>query len=319
MLPAPTAPAEVTVPRQAPRRSARYELSRPLIGCSKDALPGKRADRIRARVTAVIDAVRRPRQVQAVSVVWSDLESDEGFVIGPTTRYRPASLMKLPFAMAWMKKGEFVPGALATKLTPGKVEQAVEDMGDGTVVVRNPQLNDQPRRLRAGQPYSVTELIGRSLVESDNDAAWLLSDNLDKAHADHIYELLELRNPLPDGADRVVEITTIAAFFHALYDATYLSAEASDHVLQLLSRSPMRKGIVSGLAPNIRCAHKFGIDQHEVERPDEVHFHDCGIVYSQRPYLLCVMTQGKTSDALIATVADISRAVTAEIGPGPPP
>jgi hypothetical protein len=97
--------------------------------------------------------------------------------------------------------------------------------------------------------------------------------------------------------------------FRILYNATYLSRDYSEKALQVLSQSSFTQGIVSGVPSSTVVAHKLGLVGIA---PDNVtvtehELHDCGIVYAQNPYVLCVMTRGSSS---LSTMEGIIGAVS---------
>jgi hypothetical protein len=106
--------------------------------------------------------------------------------------------------------------------------------------------------------------------------------------------------------------------FRALYNGSYLSHEASERALNLLSKTTFTDGLVAGVPANTIVSHKFGerspwLEDHASSASEENvnQLHDCGIVYfPSHPYFLCVMTKGQAGVdfPLLATVIqDISR------------
>src|SRR6185436_5295057 len=84
--------------------------------------------------------------------------------------------------------------------------------------------------------------------------------------------------------------------FRALYNGTYLSHDASEKALELLSRTKFSDGIVAGVPKETTVSHKFGERTLSLNTSSINELHDCGIVYYPgHPYFLCIMTKG-TSD-----------------------
>jgi beta-lactamase class A len=120
--------------------------------------------------------------------------------------------------------------------------------------------------------------------------------------------------PLPENGGTHADFfsaKSYAAIFRMLYNASYLSIGQSEEVLELLSRSTFTKGLVAGVPPGTKVAHKFGeatqVDQDSgkiVKRE----LHDCGVIYKEKSsYILCVMTEGSDFDSLENIIASISR------------
>ena len=85
----------------------------------------------------------------------------------------------------------------------------------------------------------------------------------------------------------------VATMFRVLYNATYLSRDDSEKALQLLSQVSFTQGLWRAWPTSTVVSHKLGlvgIAPNGVTTEHELH--DCGIVYAQDPYLMCVMTRG---------------------------
>ena len=291
-------------PAEPEHSDEKLEFVRHLVDCSpRQEAPADGP--VKAAVAkAIEDAVVRGRAT-GISVSYRDLTRGGSFVIHPELRFVPASLLKLPMTMAWMRYSSFESEVLGRQLKAKKVSPTVQRDGEG-VTLENPQLSHAPVRLEAGKDYSVLELLGRSLIESDNDAANLLGENLPDRHVEHVFGRFGFDLPIADGA-RVADARKIGRMFIALYNGTYNTAEASDHLLRLLSRSRMRHGLVAGVPEGVKVAHKFGVDFDSTRADNELH--DCGVVYAETGhYMLCVMTRGEQTGALAEVIAGISKA-----------
>jgi len=87
-----------------------------------------------------------------------------------------------------------------------------------------------------------------------------------------------------------------------LYNASYLTNEYSEKMMELLTQSEFKDGLAAGVPDNLKIAHKFGISTvfTSSEEISSRELHDCGIIYHpDHPYILCVMTKGhsKLSDS----------------------
>ena len=109
----------------------------------------------------------------------------------------------------------------------------------------------------------------------------------------------ELQLTYPYEQTQVQETLTAreyARFFRLLYNATYLDEDLSEKALSLLSQSTYKRGLVAGVKKDLPVAHKFGLHTH-INPAGEVigrQLHDCGIIYDDDPYILCVMTKSNT-------------------------
>jgi len=150
------------------------------------------------------------------------------------------------------------------------------------------------------------------IVESDNDAAFLLYGAADERAVRAAYADLGLRFPETDDASDTTTVAEFARFFRFLYNSTYLTEEYSEYALGLLAEARFNGGIVDGTPGSLTIAHKFGertLSGAVLGAPIR-ELHDCGIVYHpERPYLLCIMTKGHTFDDLANIIRGIATGV----------
>jgi beta-lactamase class A len=156
--------------------------------------------------------------------------------------------------------------------------------------------------------YGVGRLISQSIIESDNTAAAALYINKPNEH-EELYNVLRLPYP-PEKLADYMSPRQVSYIFRALYGSTYLLNSYSEQVLELLTRTHFDKGITQGVESDIKVAHKFG--EHmtyysDGATPPDHQLHDCGIVYyPEKPYFICVMTEGKKLEDLEKILQDIS-------------
>lgn len=193
----------------------------------------------------------------------------------------PASLIKIPVAMAVMKKIQDGTWKLNNELVIMD-EDKDSEYGD---------LYKKP----TGTTLTIRELLELSLVDSDNTAHFVLLRNLDGSELEDVYVHLGLDDIIESLKKRANDNTNdnrmtakrYAVFFRSLYNATYLDKEHSQLFLSMLEHAP-RDLIGQGLPKDIPFVHKTGI------RVDEAVRADSGIVYAgSRPYLLTVMMEKK--------------------------
>jgi hypothetical protein len=234
---------------------------------------------------------------------FKDLTTGKWTGINETEQYDPASMLKVAFAVAAYKQEELTPGFLSQRLT---YTQDIADI--------QKQFNlAPPVNLTVGQSYSIPYLLKEMLSDSDNGAKDLLvlaihNDVLNRMFAD-----LSITRPASDNDASTFTISPqeYSRFLRILYYGTYdLSWKDSNSILELLSQATFTNGLVAGVPSTVPVAHKFG--EHAVETSTKqvagVELSDCGIVYHPtRPYLICVMTEGKDTLALADFIAQVSR------------
>lgn len=214
-------------------------------------------------------------------------------VINGEEKYSPASLLKVPVMMEYYKQSEIDPSLFSSSIT--------DNISDD-----NLQQNFKPQQqIEQGQSYSVDELVKRMIVYSDNDAEDLLTANMNEKDFDEIFDNLEINRIDYKNQENSMDVITYAYFFRVLYNGTFLSPQDSEKALQLLTQTTFTQGIVAGVPKNITVAHKFG--ERKFADTGETQLHDCGIVYfPKNPYILCIMTRGKSFTSLETVLKQIS-------------
>jgi len=82
----------------------------------------------------------------------------------------------------------------------------------------------------------------------------------------------------------------------------------SEKALEYLSQSDYKNGLVAGVSSNIIVAHKFGERGYKQGKINQLH--DCGIIYyPNEPYLLCIMTDGRSFEDRELIIRNISQLV----------
>lgn len=210
--------------------------------------------------------------------------------VNPETRYRAASLIKLPVAMELFKVKE-----------QGKISL------DNKIQLKQEWLNDGYGELyKKGVGYELTlnDAVQILLRESDNTALRAILDTTTPALSDDDRALSALDIELKVSQDGAIDIGTrsYASFLKCLYFACYNNLEDSQKILELLTETSFDNRIVAGINDkNIKIAHKIGVFNNQVQS-------DCGIVYLDNSnYVLCVMIEGNDDDVTNSRIADLSK------------
>lgn len=236
-----------------------------------------------------------------LSVYFRNLRNGPWFGINEDADFSPASLMKLPILLMYMKWAEMDPSVLTSSIIP-----TIDSITRQTYVPENP--------VQIGTGYTVSELLYHLIVYSDNIASNALISYLPVELQDRIFT--ELSIPLPADADYTLSVKEYASFFRMLYNASYLTRDYSEKSLGLLSQSTFIGGLKWKLPKNLVIAHKFW----EREAPGKDgkilnQLHDCGIVYySAYPYLVCIMTRWDSDmNTLSELIQDTSKIIYDEV------
>src|SRR5262249_44701587 len=99
-------------------------------------------------------------------------------------------------------------------------------------------------------------------------------------------------------------------FFSRIYNATYLNRYYSNYAMELLVKAHFPDGLEGGVPSNVDVANKYGERGiYEDGTLIGIELHDCGLIYTDSPYFLCVMTKGNDESQLGSVIKDISAAV----------
>ena len=302
----PVSPSPL-LPRILPMRkklgaSKNFNFTNPLLLCDNTE-PRKSVNLkpLENTLTSAIDNLIDDKNVAYISVYFRDLDKGRWTGVNENRAYSPASLLKVPTMMAFLKFAE---------TNPKMLSKAV--FYEGSFDKNKPEYFKPEKSIQAGHSYTIEELIQYMVAYSDNNATWLIFDNLNPKALEEIYSDLEIDLPTDKNADITDFMTTklYARFFRVLYNTTYLNEEFSEKALSLLSNYAFPRGLVEGIPKNLPIAEKFGERNIQVKALDgpKKELHDCGIIYYPgHPYILCVMTKGYNFDKLADAIKNISR------------
>ncbi len=275
-------------------------LTRPLLECEIE--PGGRERKellvFHSRLESFVSTLETDPRLEKVGVYFRDLDNGPWIGIREDERFAPGSVYKVPLIMASYRQAERNPAFLDREVPFGGSE------------TRWSYVFPPAERMEVGKSYRVGELMRRTAVYSDNEAAELLGGALEPAMLDAVLTDLGLDPLAPAQPGQTATAEELGRFFRLLYNASYLSQDHSEEALTLFTRTEFREGLIAGVPAGTVVAHKFG------ERAGKGVFqlHDCGIVYHPRHrYLLCVMTQGNSPSLQAQAIAAISSFIYQEV------
>ena len=221
-----------------------------------------------------------------ISVYFEYLSTGASIAIKKDVEFYPASLLKVPVAMAVTKKIERGEWKWTNELVLMSTDK---DDKFGT-------LYKEP----TNSTHTIEDLVRRSLSDSDNTAHFMLVRNLDIEEMKDVYDHMGLPGFLETEGN--LSAKKYSVIFRTLYASSYLAEENSQKLLSYLSDSPFDDYIQSGLPQDIAFSHKIGVDT------EKKIYLDSGIIYAQnRPYLLTVMTKNKDEQTAKKIMKDISK------------
>lgn len=284
--------------------SDRYQFINPLIGGSSAAATevGIFSD-LKADIEDYLNDEEKKSDLYAYSFYFRDLNSGLWFGSKEGEDFFPASLFKLPIAIAIYKQEESDPGFLKKRIV------YTRELAERNILI---QTNSQSV-LTIGNAYTVEDLVSTMLTASDNGAKDALLSVMDVKYLEQLFSVVTLVDPKQTQSYKVSS-RKYALFLRVLYGSSYLNEEHSELILSLLSESDFKDGLVAGIPANIKVAHKYGTYEFE-EAINGVttltqQLHDCGVVYHlENPYLFCFMTKGKDEKTLFDIISHISKLV----------
>lgn len=262
----------------------------------------------RQELISLIDSEKEAGAVLAVSVFFRDLRAGPTFGINDFENFAPASLLKVPLALAYLRFEEENPGIL---------ESVIRYTKDGDILE---QTFKPSKSIKKNETYTIEEILFHMVAYSDNVSFGVLSDYIKTLpnggkFLSQVYQELGVINPR-DAAQESVTVHGYASIFRQLYNVSYLNVELSEKLLSWLAQSDFKEGIVAGVPASVKVAHKFG-ERLIVEQSTDKEIkqlHDCGIVYfPNNPYILCIMTRGREWKDLTRVIKTISEKIYKEV------
>jgi len=249
------------------------------------------------KIKSFIDTQLKTGKISNISVYFRDLSDGPWFGINDTIKYNPASMMKVPVMIAWLKRAEQNPAELAHTIT------FHEQQYPG-----GPQTIKPAQTLVDGVAYQVETLLHYMVNFSDNKSMWLLYKQLNPDELNAVLASMDIVNT-PDGVTNLTTVHGYSGFFRILYNAAYLNREMSEKALEILSHQNFPQGVEAGLPNGVVFCGKFG--EYNLEGShDNKQIHEFGIVYHpQGPYILGIMTSGNDSAAQLAAIKQISNII----------
>lgn len=298
-------PTEIITSKAIREKNTTYQFTHPLLAVGViDTTPSPEFEKISSRVEDYISQLKQEGGISTASVYFINYAKGGSFSINANEKYMPASLMKVVIMVTYLKQAENDRQVFSSKLTyTDSFDKWIES-----------DENRSKSDLTVGKQYTIETLINKMIIDSDNGATNLLLANIDRDNLNKVYKALGIAEP-NDDPSYTISTKDYTLFFRILYNATYLSSESSEKALSILSQATFKDGLIAGLPVGTVVSHKFG--EHAITDSKNnvvgVELHDCGVVYGEPgPYLLCIMTKGKTLTADSTAIAGITKIVANE-------
>ena len=283
------------------RKNFNYKYINPILECNSDISLNSKLIPIKESIESIINQEVSKKNITFASIYYRDLNNGPWFGINEKEYFSPASLVKVPILIAYLKKAETDPSILQKKLT----------------VSGDPETGNNIQNIKPSvatvvkQEYTIEKLLEEMIIYSDNNAYNTLAQNLTGDEIIKVYQDLDvdISKAFQNPNGNIITVKNYASFFRILYNGSYLNNEMSEKALKLLNQVEYKDALVAGVPKDIIVSHKFG--ERKYLDTNEIQFHDCGIVYfPKKPYLLCVMTKTtQNANKAINFIKEISQVV----------
>ena len=249
---------------------------------------------IKARVNKLIEEFKMSGDLISASVYLKSYAKNEWMGINENDKFSPGSLLKVPVLITFLKMNEKKTGLLDQSLIYSHPFPA-----NKTVAYLSNQI-------QLGHKYTVRELLTCMIAYSDNNATNLLNTIIDVNTFTKIFTDFGLQAPEWKSNNYPISPKDYSLFMRALYSASYISIEDSEFATELLTHSDFNQGLIKNLPDYIKKGHKFGEGGSNIE-PE---LSESATIYlDNKPYLLTVMTKGKSNQKLAQIISRISDTV----------
>ncbi len=275
-----------------------FELIKPILW-AKPVDESMEYSSLKATVNNIIEDNKVAGVVTNASVYFMDLNDGAWTYINPNENFHPASLIKVPLLITFLHEAEKNPQLLDKKIRFDNQEAL-------------PTQHYNSLTIQAGHTYTIKELLQYMIVYSDNNATNLLNQNVDKEDFKKTFSDLNIPEPDLRDPNFLISAKRYSRFILVLYNASYLSNASSEYAMELLTQCSFKEGMVKQLPATTKVAHKFGEWGSNTSNVHELH--ESGIVYVKgKPYLITIMTRGKSAEQLTDVVSKISKVFYDEV------
>ena len=223
-----------------------------------------------------------------IAIYLQSLKSGAWLGVNETEEFTPASLLKVPIAMAVLKNVE-----------EGRLN--LDDVSEVIISdIENEKQKDSP--LTIGIKLTIRDQLQWMLTHSNNTAKNMLWRQLKTEDLARVFVHIGVPDPYLQFSSKKISTRGYTRIFKSLYFSTYLTREHSALILSDLTDARAENLLAFGVPWEIQVAHKYGESEGSI--------HDCGIVYlPHNPYVLCLMTQNIEPSQAISVIQDISSLV----------
>jgi len=214
-----------------------------------------------------------------------DLESGYSYALSNDEVYEAASLIKLPAMVAMFRQAE---------------ERNI-DLDDEYVLKQEDKIGGSGSLYSkpAGTVLTYRELVELMGKESDNTAFGISRSILgDELIQDTAREIGMVNTSLETNE---TTLSDVGLFFEKLWSGNLVSAGHRKDLIDYLIDTAYEEWLTAGVGDGVKVSHKYGREVHVVN--------DAGIVFTDNPYVVVILTKGVVEREADNIFPDLSRVV----------
>jgi hypothetical protein len=258
---------------------------------------------LQLKIAGIVSQAASSHDIQEAGVYFQDLDAGTWLSLNSNMTFSPGKLLKLPILISYYKLAEKTPDILDKNIQASDALASTEDLYGPT------------HGLIPGGQYTVSDLLERMVVNSDDNAASLLFINIDKTALNEIFSELGIDFTEDLTSRDFISLKRYSLFFRALYRASYLSPEYSQKALELLSRNRSQSLLEVSLPQSLQFVNRVGARSYVKNGTHYFETYECDIVYfkSHHDYLLCAAADAKSLAATKALFDSIGKAIYSDV------
>jgi len=246
----------------------------------------------------LVNQYKKDKKINDVIVYFRDIEAGTWAGINEDSAFTPGKLLKIPLMITYYKLAEDDSSILDQKLQLTNKYPAQED------------ILGTPKHLVIDQEYTVEQLIEAMIVDSDDRAANLLFDNVDKTKLNEVFSDLGINFKEDKETQDYISLKSYSLFFRLLYNSTYLTREYSEKALELLLKADNTVGLGAGIPKDVPVANRHGAIVLTNGNTKTYQMSDCGVFYyPKHPYLVCASVKGNTLSDVETFLANLGKKI----------
>lgn len=261
------------------------KIQAPFLGEEKIVIEGKKQDRDTA--DRIVESFKRETEnltgIYGLYVV--RLGNGYSYGVNEKETFTAASLIKLPVMAAMFAESE----------------KGTIDLDEKYVLQSNDKVEGSGSLFGKPVGYEITyrnilQLMGK---QSDNTAFRIARKKLgDDVINQYMQKYGMTHTSLPENETTPEDV---GQFFEGLWNNNMLSKRHRDELLENMTDTWYEAWLPAGIPEDIRVAHKYGREVHVIN--------DAGIVFTDEPYVVVLMTKGIVDDEANQMIPALSRIV----------